>query len=169
VLGLSQTAGEQSCAKTRISSQPSITCPATLGTDARERLTTCTQHTTSTPGLRIEQIITLWKARMLGASLQIPRGVGIEEKSKRALCTTASPLAASQLAYTPPSDLNSGLALRCATNAASSTTGPRAALTSTALGFMSARREELIRWRVLASRLQCRLTTCGKRSISMCK
>jgi hypothetical protein len=56
-----------------------------------------------------------------------------------------------------------GLALRCATSATSSITGPRAALTSTASGFIISRRSLFRRWRVVASRLQCRLTTCGQR------
>jgi hypothetical protein len=62
-----------------------------------------------------------------------------------------------------PPALKLGCAFMCSTRAASSMQGPLAALTSTASSFMSARRCLLIRWRVLSSRLQCRLTTCWVR------
>lgn len=63
------------------------------------------------------------------------------------------------IALTCNTHLNSGLAFRWRTRAASSITGPRAALTSTALGFIILSFSSLIRWRVFLSRLQCRLTT----------
>jgi hypothetical protein len=59
--------------------------------------------------------------------------------------------------------LKFGLARRCSTSAASSTTGPLAVLTSTASGFIRRSCALLMRCRVVASRLQCRLTTCGAR------
>ena len=56
--------------------------------------------------------------------------------------------------------LKLGLALRCSTSATSSTTGPRAALTSTASSFIIPSRSLLIRCVVVSSSAQCRLTTC---------
>ena len=51
-------------------------------------------------------------------------------------------------------------------SAASSTTGPRAVFTSTAVGFMSASRRASMRWRVSGSSGTCSDTTSARRSSS---
>ena len=52
------------------------------------------------------------------------------------------------------------------TKAFSSTTGPRAVLTSTAVGFMTASSAAPMRWRVDSVRGTCRLTMSERRSNS---
>mmetsp|Transcript_16288 Transcript_16288/g.40527 ORF Transcript_16288/g.40527 Transcript_16288/m.40527 type:complete len:318 (+) Transcript_16288:174-1127(+) len=118
---------------------------------------------------------TAWPLRMAAtlaaARVAMPERVHSDAEAMcgtmTALGQSASPaFMAGSSSNTSSPHLKSGLARRCATSAASSITGPRAALTSTAFFFIMFRRDAFMRWCVALSRLQCSDTTSASLSTS---
>ena len=134
-----------------------------LGSSARPGFMAGSSSNTSRPGRVVQH------ARMRGeVALCHPcMGLHAQEAGRGMLTSPCAgmhtrsprPCPRRRSAAGPAPQRNSGLTFMCATSAASSMQGPRAALMSTASRFIMSRRSLLIRWRVFSSRLQCSDTT----------